>query len=518
MKLKYYFLGFTLLSGIYSCVDDKGSYEQIPINEVTISGIEENYTIVSGVTVLDIKPEITGTIKGSDDSYYKYTWYICKSTLSDDHEHTIISNEKNLNQPIQLAPGTYNLYLAIHDEETGMEWRTSASIEATTALMRGLYVMGDKADGTVGMDFITFASDTAVIQDIFINSTGLKGAEDLHFSGYYMFGADTQTLQAVTSSGSYRITNTIEENSRFDIDLSYDDDNTFFPTVEVKKTFKTLDIFPHQAAGGRTLNSASRGVVTEDAVYYSSIILGEAYANPINRYIAGSSELFRPYQTIFYNGLYLRGIIIYDLDNECFTAAVPVQYTLTNATQCTQLTDRVGDVFPWNQTNRTIVYGENPINGYNSYALMKDLVDQSKFYVYRFMCYNATPIKYYGGEISTNEATNLDKATHYAFYTEQDVLLYTVGSQLWGYNYTTKKPATMLKDFNSEITYMAFERVSASKSTDIAIATYDSGSKGKIYKYNINNNPNTIEITPIDNCEWSTDLKVVKLEYRYSPF
>lgn len=76
----------------------------------------------------------------------------------------------------------------------------------------------------------------------------------------------------------------------------------------------------------------------------------------------------------------------------------------------------------------------------------------------------------------------------------------------------------MLHDFGSEITYMAFDWISRSMGTDIAICTYDETNKGTIYKYEINNDPNVIEIRPIENCEWKTDLKVKKLEFRNSSF
>ena len=76
----------------------------------------------------------------------------------------------------------------------------------------------------------------------------------------------------------------------------------------------------------------------------------------------------------------------------------------------------------------------------------------------------------------------------------------------------------MLHDFGSEITYMTFDWISRSMETDIAICTYDETNKGTIYKYEINNDPNVIEIRPIENCEWKTDLKVKKLEFRNSSF
>ena len=151
---------------------------------------------------------------------------------------------------------------------------------------------------------------------------------------------------------------------------------------------------------------------------------------------------------------------------------------------------------------------------------MKDKSDSKKFYVYVFKIPNFSMAvsKLAVGNINTETVTDFDKATNYTFYSNQSVVLYSVGSQLWGYNYATGAAPQMLKDFGAEITYLNMDPISSNSAVDFAVATYDATNKGKIYKYTLNDNPNTIEITPIKNCEWSTDLKVVKLEYRYSSF
>lgn len=524
MKLKYYILGVAgLMLGMSSCVEDKGSYDKIPVNEVNVSGLEGSYSVIAGVTQLQIQPTVEGTLSGSDDSQYEYLWYACTSELgSDIHEHTVLGTEKNLDTTVDLAPGTYNLYLIITDKSTGLEWIASRNVTLTvqTVLSRGFYVFGDKEDGTVGIDFLSMpeGGDSLIVKDIFVNEQGMKGAEDLIFSGYN-YSTNGQNLWAVTNTGTSKITSLISESSLFYVDPYYNEGDYFFPTLDVQRPLKIVDQFPHQISGGRSASSSSRGYITEDAVFVASIITGESFGNPINRYDATSVNLFKPYKMAFYQGesSYLRAIMLYDMDDNCFCVIPSSMWT--SQKNCKKLTDKAGDLFPWNQTDRTIVYGENT-SYYYSYALMKDLKQSGQYYIYMmYIASYISPSKYGCFPLNVSNVSGLDEATNFAFFSQQSMMLYSVGSKLYGINYGSESnKAVLLKDFGSEITHLAFDYISRGSYTDFVVCTYDNTNKGTIYKYEINNNPNTIEIRPLENCEWKTDLKVKKLEYRNCSF
>lgn len=524
MKLKYYIIGIAgLMLGMSSCVEDKGSYDEFPVNEVNVSGLEDSYSVIAGITRLQIQPTVEGTLSGGDDSQYEYSWYACKSELGASiHKHTVLGTEKNLDTVVDLGPGTYNLYFVITDKSTGLEWIASQNMTLTvqTALSRGFYVLGDKEDGTVGIDFLSMpeGSDSLIIKDIFVNEQGIKGSEDLIFSGY-SYNTNGQNLWAVTNSGTYKITSLIEENSLFYVDPYYNEGDCFFPTLDVQRPLKIVDQFPHQVANGRSASYMTRGYITEDAVFVGSIISGEAFGNPVNRYDATSTAFFKPYKMAFHVGgtTSVRAVMLYDMDADCFS--IIYAYSWGSGTYCRKLTDNASDLFPWNQTDRTIVYGENSPYNY-SYALMKDLKHSDQYYIYMMYIASYTaPSKYGCFPLNVSNAPGLDEATNYAFFSQQSVMLYSVGSKLYGINYGSEKnKAILLKDFGSEITHLAFEFVSRGSYTDFAVCTYDDANKGTIYKYEINNNPNTIEIRPLENCEWKTDLKVKKLEYRNCSF
>ena len=62
------------------------------------------------------------------------------------------------------------------------------------------------------------------------------------------------------------------------------------------------------------------------------------------------------------------------------------------------------------------------------------------------------------------------------------------------------------------------ENHSTLTTTDFVVATYNETNKGKIQKYTIADNVNNIEITPKDGECWQTDLKVVKVLWKFSNF
>ena len=55
-----------MLTGLVSCVEDKGTYVLSPINEVTISGIEEVYNKITYSETLNIIPKIENSMPEVD--------------------------------------------------------------------------------------------------------------------------------------------------------------------------------------------------------------------------------------------------------------------------------------------------------------------------------------------------------------------------------------------------------------------------------------------------------------------
>lgn len=510
---------FGCLFSLYSCVEDKGSYDHLPVNEITVTGTETTYSVLAGITELAIEPEVTGSILGKDDSQYEYTWYACKKALgSDDHTHTELGHEKNLKTTVILNPESYYLYLLIYDHSTDMEWVISGmTLQVSTSLTTGFYVLGEKEDGVIGMDFLSMPSsegDTTMIHDIFINSEKLKGAKDLMYTGYLANPNIPVNLWLITETGSYKLENSIQEKTVFDIDPSYNESFTF-PSQLIQHPVKVLDQFPHQGIYGKAYDTSNRGFVTEDGIFAASIISGEIFPSPINRYDQANTKLFKPYPLGFCNpNSRMTAVVFYDMDAECFVY-LKNMYTKI----CTKLTETPG-AFPWEQNKRTIVFGEN--NPVNSYALMKSTENNTDYFIYQMTISGSSVTKNDAFSFTTANATDIDKATYYSFSVEYPILIYAAGNNLYQYNYESKV-CKVVKTHPGEITYADFDWRSRGE-LDIVVCTYDEAAeadkKGTIYKYTMGQDLNIVPIMTGPKLDtefvYNTPLKVKKIEYRSS--
>ena len=210
-------------------------------------------------------------------------------------------------------------------------------------------------------------------------------------------------------------------------------------------------------------------------------------------------------------------VYLFDRTNHKF---VKLANTYSANTNLAKITDTKEGAFWLDQTEytpvRDLVYGENGKgNNGASYALMNDA--DGKYYVYIFVAGAYQFKKMTSKNIDLSVATDFTKASHYAFYSNQYVILYSVGKDLWAYNYNSNK-AQKLKTFDGEITYMAFDVHSDDNPDDIIVATWSDAEKGIVYKYEMEDSPNELKINEKEyatkNYPWKTNLKVVKVEYR----
>ena len=141
------------------------------------------------------------------------------------------------------------------------------------------------------------------------------------------------------------------------------------------------------------------------------------------------------------------------------------------------------------------------------------------YYVYAFTApteYASDPIKHYAKQIDLSVARDFARASHYAFFSGQMIILYSVDNLLYAYDYNRNDLKVI--NLGAEITYLAMEHQSSLTVTDFIVATYDSTKKGLVQKYSIADDVNAIRITPHEKEVWKTDLKVVKVVWKFSNY
>lgn len=523
-------LGFSVfaLSLFTSCIDDETHEADTEVNVVEFEGIESVYTAIAHEDHVKIEPKLKGSVYGDDDSNYRYLW-TCSKKVGEETITTTIGTEKNLDFLVDLEPDTYTLNLRVYDKTNGMLYEKSTSIVSVSPFVKGYYIYGAKPDGQVAMDFVSFIEghDTLFIRDVYKNEKKIKNPKNLIFTGN-----DAQAYY----SGTFRINlisvadQSVEVESdpvlaKFgDLKNSAPEDKCY-PTLPVSQPMHTLGIFPLCYDGSNnSYKSRTRFLITDNEMFGGSFTSGpEIYGNPFNRYSTTSSDLFKPSPFIFFKNdtrtVSFTNFIFYDLTNHTFCYTNPVYTAPSICYKYYESSDiATSETFYWNQMKytpvRDVVYGFNASVSGNSYALMKDT--ENSFFVYQFQVGSgygaAKKIRAYN--IDKTVATDMDKATFFAFFTKQPYLLYTVGSKLYVVNYAANK-CVMAKDFGDEITYMGMDRASTNSDSEFRVCTYSDANKGNIYKYAIKDDVNNIVVEELTD-HWKTDLRVVKLEYRNS--
>ena len=181
-----------------SCYDDEGSNDYHPINEVKISDWKKGgYTAIFKNDTLKITPlsyldtvrkePVIQFTEDSDPSRYEYEWKVVASSSTDDRDKGIVlGTERNLRYFVNLKPDSYTLYLKVKDTKTDLIWKSYTSLTVLSVTDKGFFVLGEKEDGTVGLDMISTAKDTIVLKNL-LEGNGLPGITGTDAGHVYRF-------------------------------------------------------------------------------------------------------------------------------------------------------------------------------------------------------------------------------------------------------------------------------------------------------------------------------------------
>ena len=519
MKTNIAIILSTLLCFLSACVEDEGNYTYTPVNEVSVNGIDERYNALAYSDVIEIAPEIEGSVKGEDMSNYEFAWYRCYSN----HTHDTISREKDLHWKADIQPGSYTLYLGVKDKDTGYNRTYSTTLNISSPYTRGFLILGNRPNtgNLVGLDMLTMVPgrDTVYVQDVFDNSKlQLKNAKSMSYTGYY--SRMTQFfISTEETTHKFSFTDTFEPIAEFN------DLKMIEPLIPHKRPIKLIDVAMRQGVNAMYSYLYPRIYLTEDYAFGCRPSASEYMSEPFNRYSQTSEDFFRFYPYIFYNqrkgqvgysGSSASPVILYDLDNECFSyLAGPYQMTYMKAFQNSPSHGVWMNCKPY---YRTIVYGENDFTtgNTNCNAIMKESKpgEDVKYLIYRFV----PEFSMSGGTCTIKSGTgktyNLDlsvmtdflNAEHYYFASAYTLLYYSVGNTIYAYDYVNNKLAS--KQFDGKITYLQAEASSDRYNNKwFWVATFD-GTKGHLYKMVTSVDPNKIEFIDLPNNNWEVNLEV----------
>lgn len=494
------FISFCLLS----CYSDKGNYDYHDINEITISNIEETYTILQGVDNLHVEPIIEGTMDKNGSEDYSYKWELNK---------TVISEEKVLDHISDLPKGNYTLYCKVIDKESGVEWKQAARVSIIYPFTTGFILATEDKEGYAQMDMIGMPTgkDTVILKNLLADSEmpKVKGAKfAVHTGG--ISSKNAIKLWLIGDDGAYYadpITFLSGPNNNI---KSY-----IYSAMQRPADFRLSHIGPNTNDG--TGNSGRILRCNNGWIFRTTLIEGEAYGNPLNYIPEESLTRFNTAPYLIYSAVYYSfSFMIYDTDNERFVKVDG------EGDFCVGLEDgEASPVFPWNnkEVGRTLKYVENTKNtdggstNGNSFAIMQQK-SGDLCWIYKFYPFT---VKKIGGYDVKPIATDFATASMYAFSSSRTVLFYAKGSKLYAYDYNPGNEKKYEFDLGGdEITMLKFDIQSKDNNSNnnLYIATYNSATGGTLTKYMLGTDPDNVTITKDPKAVWTGLNKIKNMDWR----
>lgn len=172
-RLIYTVLCLLALSG---CLDDKGNYDYIELNEVnSISGIDKTYTITKFEDVLSIEPEIDFELGESNE--YEYEWTVSYWVYNDElrereNFEVLISTERNLEWIANHEVPYDDLFaqFKVKNSSSDVTFKHSFTIRVQNAYQYGYFFLCE--DGDANSELFMVRDNGKTIDGLYSQLTG----------------------------------------------------------------------------------------------------------------------------------------------------------------------------------------------------------------------------------------------------------------------------------------------------------------------------------------------------------
>lgn len=180
MKIDKLIMGILFFGAVAACTEDKGNYDYTSLNDLAIAGIESAYMIERD-SQLVIPVTITAP-EGFDESRYEYLWYIWR--VNNAAEPDTLSYEKDLNVPVSVVPGEYDMRYLVTDKETDIVYTFRTTLDVIDSYSKGVMALSS-ASGEADVTFINAvnAVSTHVYQEANGESAGRNPSGIFYIGG-----------------------------------------------------------------------------------------------------------------------------------------------------------------------------------------------------------------------------------------------------------------------------------------------------------------------------------------------
>lgn len=430
-NIQLYIIVLLATALLTACYKDKGNYNYVAINEITIEGLRDT-TVLQGQPY-KLTPNIIATIdKTGDTTKYTYKWTaIGPGNLLPTERVKQLGTGYTLNMPtVTLLPTTWAVFFFITDKETGVTWRASYNLTVSTSVYEGYLLLTDVNNKT-RLDMLSYRNGSFVLMKDVLTSVGstippqgkpiqvVSYNYDPSMWGVYLL-TETQTSKVQPDNFSWNFT----------YDIKYE-----MSAGSVPATFKAK----YLRGGGLSLHSAWM-VGEDDNLYYYLRVNQVKMGLPVN-IESGQTKPFKvaPYIATSTTN----GSIMFDKDNKRFMKLAWDGSVVTKMNN--------GTLFDHNNVKGDLRFMENLYGSNNIYAVLYYPDSTHKIYVARFAI---NGVQSYYAPVAE---PGVEQADFYTFHPDLPYLFYNIGSKVYEYDLSLKTSKMMIDFGNKKITCMKFQ-------------------------------------------------------------
>lgn len=422
-----------------SCAGDKGNYDYLDLNDLSIT-FDDDYAVIAR-DPFSIHPVVEAKTFNADD--YTYEWKAYDRTGQ--REPVVLGTSLNLDVDLNLTQGTYTLVLNITEKSTGVYYQKTATLKVDTSTSLGWLVLCSEG-GRVRLDMVShIKTEDNVYHDL------LKGTDLENWQKPYQLVCDPKMAEPfylVSGSGTTRLSN-----NEFQWNDSYLIGNEFGSGVFEGTARCLATRFP----GKVLIDEAGR-------VYYCETLTGDGLFGSVR------GNMFYVEPAVGYNAKgspFVPAFMMWDKNNRRFVVCAQEFNTIGLANNTDVAMSELAETgfptvneelfawparadrmdFIWMENTR---YDRNQDGNGMTYAVLGK--DGQRFlygiifgdlYSFAEAKYGYTYEKAYYADLSA--CTDIAQATQFAFSSLKAYMYYAVGGKVYRVNIGEEKPQAELQ-------------------------------------------------------------------------
>jgi len=499
IKPVFLFLATIIMAG---CYKDLGNYTYKEINDIAISNIAPQYTMMFKDT-LRIKPKLDFLLDKGDTGKYSYEWTIFFLDDINETNNKLIATTRDLEYEVTAKVGKYKAWLRVRDNATGVQYQQEFKLTIQSKVYEGWLVLSD-VNGMARLDMVSVLpapiGETMITDLLTFTNSGLipqKGPRAIKLMNDAFKGKTA--LYLLTNDGTNKLSA---------------DDFTWQTTGAIR--YEMLGPPPAGFAPKMMdISYSTYCMMSDDLLYIQYPTFGLGYGAPQNK-MAGISTPVKLAPFIGKpNSSLSNWVVFYDTERRWF-----VRLDGTKDAGVDSIPTPSNALLSY-KTGKDLVYMQNATFNQNDiFAILKD-PGQPVHYLFR-MSVDGYPSVFRQNQftqISTNTG-DIAHAQYFAVGHELGYVLYAVGGKIYEYdiNYNTHH---LMADLGTEmISRLKVINVGVSKpeykeyTNGLLVGSYDpagpAGSNGKlrVYKMPPRNEPFQLYKS------YAGFGKVIDMEYR----